>query len=90
LVSAAAPLFLRAQGRLTPQAVAISVLAVLAMGAALLGSLYPVPAAPYSYLPYLYALLLLIGFAGSTLWSARAPSFDAISADLGALPTDTD
>jgi amino acid transporter len=76
LVSAAAPLYLRSRGCLTPQAIAISVLAILAMGAALLGNLYPVPAAPYSYLPYLYALLLLSGFAWSTIWIARSsPSF---------------
>jgi len=75
LVSTAAPIFLRAQSRLTPQAIVISVLAVLAMGAALLGNLYPVPAPPYSYLPYIYAVLLLCGFAWSTIWSARTPSF---------------
>jgi len=75
LVSAAAPFYLRSLGRLTPQAVVISVLAVVAMGAALLGSLYPVPAPPYSYLPYMYAGLLLCGFAWSTIWSARSPSF---------------
>jgi amino acid transporter len=75
LVSAAAPIFLRAQSRLTPQAMGISVLAVLAMGGALLGNLYPVPPAPYSYLPYIYAVLLLTGFAWSTIWSARSPTF---------------
>ena len=91
LVSAAAPLYLRSQGRLTPQAVVISVLAVLAMSAALLGNLYPVPEAPYSYLPYLYAALLLAGFAWSTIWSARTPSFTSeIAADLGALPNEID
>jgi amino acid transporter len=91
LVSAAAPLYLRSQRRLTPQAVVISVLAVLAMSAALLGNLYPVPEAPYSYLPYLYAALLLAGFAWSTIWSARTPSFTSeIAADLGALPNETD
>jgi amino acid transporter len=91
LVSAAAPLYLRAQGRLTPQAIVISVLAIFAMGAALLGNLYPVPEAPYSYLSYLYAVLLLIGFAWSTIWSARAPSFvREISGDLPALPNETD
>jgi amino acid transporter len=73
LVSAAAPLFLRSRGCLTPQAIGISVLAILAMGAALLGNLYPVPTAPYSYLPYLYAGLLLSGFAWSTIWIARSP-----------------
>jgi len=89
LVSAAAPLYLRAQGLLTPQALGISVLAILAMSAALLGNLYPVPEAPYSYLPYLYAALLLTGFAWSTIWSARAPSFAAqIPAD--AFPNETD
>ncbi len=91
LVSAAAPLFLRSRGCLTPQAVCISVLAILAMGAALLGNLYPVPAAPYSYLPYLYVALLLIGFAWSAIWMARAPSLAAeIPGDLGALPNETD
>jgi hypothetical protein len=74
LVSAAAPLYLLSQGRLTLQAVGISALAIFAMGAALLGNLYPVPDAPYSYLPYLYALLIAIGFAWSTIWRARTPA----------------
>jgi hypothetical protein len=91
LVSAAAPFYLRSLGRLTRQAIGISVLAVLAMGAALLGNLYPVPAAPYSYLPYLYVGLLLSGFAWSTIWIARTPTFAReIPGDLGALPNETD
>ncbi|HTC36189.1 MAG TPA: APC family permease [Bryobacteraceae bacterium] len=91
LVSMAAPMYLRAQGRLTPQAIGISVLAVLAMCAALLGNLYPVPDAPYSYLPYIYAVLLLAGFGWSTVWSARTPSFvPDIAADLTVLPNETD
>jgi amino acid transporter len=89
LVSAAAPLFLRSRGCLTPQAMGISVLAILAMAAALLGNLYPVPEPPYSYLPYLYAVLLLTGFAWSTIWIARSPSLARIPTDLGALPTET-
>jgi amino acid transporter len=91
LVSAAAPLYLRSQGRLTKQAIAISVLAVLTMGAALLGSLYPVPSAPYSLLPYLYLGLLLTGFAWSEFWSARSPVLaPEISADLSALRNEAD
>jgi amino acid transporter len=89
LVCAAAPLFLRSQGRLTPQAIGISVLAILAMCAALLGNLYPVPDAPYSYLPYLYAALLLAGFAWSTVWSARTPSLEA-QIPSNPLPNETD
>ena len=91
LVSAAAPLYLRSKGLLTKRAIGISVLAVAAMGAALLGSLYPVPAAPYSLLPYFYVALLLGGFAWSTFWSARPLSFaPAIPRDLAALSEETD
>ncbi len=74
LVSVAAPLYLRSEGRLTKSAVAMSLLAILAMMATLLGSLYPVPPAPYSLLPYLYLVLLLGGCAWSAVWSSRSPS----------------
>jgi amino acid transporter len=76
MVSAAAPLYLRSLGCLTPQAIGISALAILAMGAALLGSLYPAPAGPYLYLPYIYAGTLLSGFAWSTIWIARSPALE--------------
>jgi amino acid transporter len=90
LVCAAAPMYLRSLGLLTPQAVGISVLAILAMCAALLGNLYPVPDAPYSYLPYLYVALLLTGFTWSTVWSARSPSVAReIPVNLGVLPHET-
>jgi amino acid transporter len=91
MVSAAAPIYLRSRGRLTPQALGISILAILAMGAALLGNLYPVPPPPYSLLPYLYVGLLLAGFAWSMIWSVRSPIFSgAIVAELDAVPTETD
>jgi amino acid transporter len=91
LVSAAAPIYLRAQGRLTTQAIVISVLAMTAMGAALLGSLYPVPAAPYSLLPYLYVGLLWGGFAWSMIWGTRSPSLAGrLRGELDALPNETD
>jgi amino acid transporter len=91
LVSAAAPLYLRSLGRLTPQAIAISVLAVLAMSAALLGNLYPVPEGPYAFLPYLYAGLLFAGFACSSAWTARTPSLTpGIAVDLRPIPNEID
>lgn len=87
LVSAAAPLYLRLQGRLTPAAAGVSVLAIVVMLLALLGNLYPVPEPPYSYLPYLYAGLLLLGFAWSIRWRARRPSFQAnVSGEFDGLP----
>ncbi|HUA17681.1 MAG TPA: APC family permease [Bryobacteraceae bacterium] len=91
LVSAAAPLYLRSQGRLTLRAVSISILAVGAMCAALLGSLYPVPPPPYSVLPYLYAVLLLAGFGWSMVRTTRSPALsDAVAGDLAVAPTETD
>jgi len=91
LVSAAAPLYLRSLGRLTPQAIGISILAIAAMGAALLGNLYPVPPPPYSTLPYLFTGLLWGGFAWSMIWSNRSPSPAVeISGKLDALPNETD
>jgi len=44
------------------------------MGAALLGSLYPVPPPPYSVLPYLYVGLLLGGLAWSVILNVRSPA----------------
>jgi amino acid transporter len=91
LVSAAAPLYLRSQGRLTAGSIGTSILAVVAMAAALLGSLYPVPPSPYSLLPYLYVGLLLSGFAWSMIWSGRSPSFAReISSDLNTLQNEAD
>jgi hypothetical protein len=93
LVCAAAPLYLRALGRLSARAVAVSALAILAMLFALVGNLYPVPEAPFSYLPYLYAVLLLAGFGWSIMWRARNPAHSTefvpeVAAELGALPSE--
>jgi amino acid transporter len=86
LVSVAAPMYLRSRGRLTARDMAISVLAVIAMGVALLGSLYPVPPAPYSLLPYIYGGLLLAGFTWSMVWNTRSPiPMAQIQSDLKAL-----
>lgn len=91
LVSAAAPIYLRSRGLLNGRAIAVSVLAVLAMSVALFGSLYPVPPAPYSLLPYLYTGLLLAGFAYSAVCSARSePLREKMQGDLGVTPNQID
>lgn len=85
LVSAAAPIYLRSRGLMNWQAIAVSIVAVLAMSVALFGSLYPVPPAPYSLLPYIYTGLLLAGFAYSAACSARAePLTEQVQNDVGA------
>jgi amino acid transporter len=73
MIALAAPVFLKAQGRLTFPALSVSILAVLSMGAALLGSVYPVPPGAYALLPYVYVALLAAGLTWSLVWSTRTP-----------------
>ena len=60
LTCVALPLQLRRQGALSRALLAIAVLGGVSMVMALAGTLYPVPAAPYSWLPYLYFVYLLL------------------------------
>ena len=56
------------------------------MAVAFMGSLYPVPPAPYSALPYIYFGLLLGGLAWSLFLNAGTLVFtDKIVADLDPL-----
>jgi amino acid transporter len=63
LVALALPLYLRRRAQLTPAALILSVAAALAMLLALAGTLYPVPQAPYNWLPYIYLTYLILGLA---------------------------
>jgi amino acid transporter len=63
LICIALPLQLKRQGALTMKVLVIAVLGGLSMLMALAGTLYPVPDAPYSWLPYLYFAYLLIAVA---------------------------
>jgi amino acid transporter len=60
LTCIALPLKLKRQGALTMPLLVIAILGGLSMIMALAGTLYPVPDAPYSWLPYLYFVYLLI------------------------------
>ncbi len=63
LTCVALPLQLKKRGALSATMLAIAVLAGVSMVMTLAGTLYPVPAAPYSWLPYLYFGYLLITLA---------------------------
>jgi amino acid transporter len=60
LTCVALPLQLKRQGALSMTLLVIAILGGVSMVMALAGTLYPVPAAPYSWLPYLYFVYLLI------------------------------
>jgi amino acid transporter len=60
LTCVALPLQLKRQGALSAALLVIAILGGVSMVMTLAGTLYPVPAAPYSWLPYLYFVYLLI------------------------------
>ena len=60
LTCVALPLQLKKQGALSMPLLVIAILGGVSMVMALAGTLYPVPAAPYSWLPYLYFAYLLV------------------------------
>ena len=70
-VSIAAPVYLYKRKELRPKDVVVSVLAVVFVGVALVGSIYPVPPPPLNYLPYIFLGLLLAG----ALWIAYLKFF---------------
>jgi amino acid transporter len=72
LISIALPLHLRRTERLKPGVVLLSLAGIVAMILAMVGSLYPVPPAPYSWLPYVYLAYLLLGLAWYLLQRHRA------------------
>jgi hypothetical protein len=57
------PFHLHQRGRLGVGGIALSLCATLIILAAILGSVYPVPPAPYSYLPLIYVSYLAAGMA---------------------------
>jgi amino acid transporter len=61
LVSVAAPAYLRKKGELRRRERITALVALLLLAIPIVGSVYPVPEAPYNYLPYLFLLLMLAG-----------------------------
>ena len=61
LVGVAMMIYLKRRGRLGVGSVVLGVAVIVAMVGAWLGTLYPVPPAPYKYLPVVYAVYLMGG-----------------------------
>jgi hypothetical protein len=70
-VCVALPLHLRRVERLSAGVMALSGAGLVAMILALAGSLYPVPAAPYSWLPYVYLAYLMAGLGWYAVGSRK-------------------
>jgi amino acid transporter len=63
LVAVALPVHLRRAGRLSVGGVVLALLAAGAALAAIVGTMYPLPDAPYRYLPYGYVGYMALGMA---------------------------
>jgi hypothetical protein len=68
LVAVALPFHLKKVGRLSAVGVGIAIAAAGASLAAMAGTMYPLPPAPYLYLPYIYVAYMASGMA----WWAAA------------------
>jgi amino acid transporter len=64
-VCIAAPIFLARQRALTVLQFMVAMITLLAIGAVVFLSLFPIPEAPWRYLPYCFAILLVAGTLSS-------------------------
>lgn len=71
--SVAAPVLMRKLGEATPADYIKGALGTVLMLLSLIGSVYPVPAAPYNYFPYGFALYMLIGVVWFVVLKVRMP-----------------
>jgi len=73
LCSIASPALLRKTGEATPMVYAMGVIGCILMFLSLVGSVYPVPAAPYLYFPYGFVAYMLIGVIWFLIVKRREP-----------------
>jgi amino acid transporter len=61
LVAVAAPFYLSGRNELRPKDSALAAVTLLFLAVPIVGSVYPVPDAPYNYLPYVFLALMAAG-----------------------------
>jgi len=74
LAAVALAVHLYRERRLTTWSILLSIAAVLAMIAGLLGNLFPVPPAPYRYFPYVYLAYLAVALSWYGIANRRQTS----------------
>lgn len=75
LISLATPFYLKKIGELKPYNIAIAVIALALLAVPIVGTVYPVPAAPLNYFPYIFLTYVV---AGVILVSVRSRSHSEI------------
>ena len=73
LCSVSAPVLLKRTGELKTRDIVIGGLGAVLMFLSLVGSVYPIPSAPYNYFPYAFAAYMLVGFAWFSFLKIRTP-----------------
>jgi amino acid transporter len=73
LCSLASPVLLRKTGEATTMVYVMGGIGCVLMVLSLIGSLYPIPAAPYNYLPYGFAAYMLVGIVWFAILKSRMP-----------------
>lgn len=74
LLCVAAPMFLRTRHELTRPRVLITVVTLILLALPIMGSLYPVPRPPSSYLPFIFLGLITLGLAWFGYLRASRPA----------------
>jgi amino acid transporter len=73
LCSICAPILIYREGNLKAGDVILGGAGAICMALAFLGSVYPVPSAPYNYFPYGFVIYMLIGLVWFWILKTRAP-----------------
>ena len=84
LISIAAPLYLKREGKLTAGSVALSAVSVLFMVPPIVATVYPTPAPPADKFPYYFIAYVVVGMVWFTVLRRSAGSrvIEGIKADL--------
>src|SRR5437868_9115758 len=75
LVCVAAPIFLRREKQLTSARMLTAVITIGLLALPLVGSVYPVPDAPSSYLPFIFLFLMALGLSWFRVVQLRRHTF---------------
>jgi len=78
LISLATPFYLKKIGELKAYNIAIAVIALALLAVPIVGTVYPVPAAPLNYFPYIFAAYLIGGVVLVSLRSRTVGEIDGI------------